>query len=342
MLQLETKVLDQCIGDEWAMYNGDCVEVMDGIPDDSVGLSIFSPPFPGLYVYSNSMHDIGNSMDVDEMIEHFRFLVTKDKLYRITMPGRLTCIHLMQLQAFINRDGYMGLKDYRGKVIQMMIDEGWIYKGEVCIDKNPQLQATRNKEHQLLFKTLSTDSANMRMALADYLIYFQKPGDNPVPIRAGQSPKYNPDGGWISEKEWIQWASPVWPAFELAPDASFCDFMPPVWYRHTKANPNGIRETDVLNVRQARETNDERHLCPLQLGVIERAVKLWSAPGDVVFSPFAGIGSEGYQAVKLGRKFIGIELKESYFRSAIDNLRRAEQEKANQEMNLFSLAGIAI
>lgn len=343
MFNKNTHVLNQHIENDWALYNGDSINVMDGIPDDSVGLSIYSPPFPGMYVYSNTVHDIGNNIDVDEMIEHFRFLVNKDKLLRVTMPGRLTCVHLMQLQAFISRDGYMGIKDYRGKTIQMMIDEGWIYKGEVCIDKNPQLQAIRNKEHQLQFRSLAKDSANMRTALADYMLYFQKPGDNPEPIKAGISPKYNPDGGgWITEEEWIRWAAPVWPAYDVAPGTSFSDYMLPVWYRLTKDNPHGIHEGDVLNVVQARETDDERHLCPLQLGVIERAIKIWSAPGDVVFSPFAGIGSEGYQAIKYGRKFIGVELKESYYRSAIGNLRRAEQEKAASEMNLFSFAGLEL
>lgn len=333
-----TNCIKSHLTDHYALYQGDAIDLIDGVPDNSIGLSVYSPPFPGMYVYSNSPHDIGNSMDVDLMIEHFRYLVNKDKLYRATMPGRLTCIHLMQLQAFINRDGYMGLKDYRGKTIQMMIDEGWIYKGEVCIDKNPQLQATRNKEHQLLFKSLATDSANMRMALADYLIYFQKPGDNPEPIRAGMSPKYNPDGGWITEEEWIRWAMPVWPVTDWN-DGHDC-LMPPVWYRQTKDNYHGIKETDVLNVRQARETDDERHLCPLQLGVIERAIKLWSNPGDTILSPFAGIGSEGYQAIKFGRKFIGFELKESYYLNAIKNLDHAVYERGIQQNDLFSFAAM--
>ena len=337
---MTTNCMDQHITDDYSLFNGDSVELMDGLPDQSVGLSIYSPPFPGMYVYSNSPHDIGNVMDVDQMIEHFRFLVNKDKLYRVTMPGRLTAIHLMQLQAFVNRDGYMGLKDYRGKTIQMMIDEGWIYKGEVCIDKNPQLQATRNKEHQLLFKSLATDSANMRMALADYLIYFQKPGKNPEPIQAGMSPKYNPNGGWITEDEWIRWAMPIWPVSDWA-DGHDC-LMPPVWYRQTKGNYHGIKETDVLNVKQARDTDDERHLCPLQLGVIERSVKLWSNPGDVILSPFAGIGSEGYQAIKFGRKFVGFELKESYYRNAIKNLDQAIAERDAQQNTLFSLSELQV
>jgi DNA modification methylase len=189
----------------------------------------------------------------------------------------------------------------------------------VTIDKNPQIQATRNKERGLLFKTLATDSSMMRMALADYLIYFRKDGENLFPIKAGISPKYNAGEGWITENEWIEWASPV-------------------WYRQTKYYPGGIRETDVLNVACARESDDERHLCPLQLGVIERCVKLWSAPGDVVLSPFMGIGSEGYTALRFGRKFVGCELKPSYYRVAVDNLERGLRERANNGMELFPAA----
>lgn len=305
---------DQETGEGWELLLGDSIKRINEIETESCGLSIFSPPFPGMYAYTNSRNDIGNTTTIDQMIDHFRFLVTKDKLMRILKPGRLCAIHLMQLTAMKSRDGYIGIHDYRGRVIEMMEREGWIYHGEVCIDKNPQVQATRNKERGLLFKSLATDSSVMRMALADYLILFRKPGDNPEPIRAGVSQKYNNPDGWITEKEWIEWAAPV-------------------WYRQTKDYPGGIRETDVLNVAQARETDDERHLCPLQLGVIERALKLWSNPGDTIFSPFAGIGSEGYQALKFNRKFIGIELKRSYYENAIHNLKSAEEE-VNQP-NLF-------
>lgn len=308
---------DVARGDDWTLYLGDSIRTIDKIQSDSIGFSIFSPPFPGMYAYTNSAHDIGNSTHIDEMIEHFSYLVAPDKLMRIMMPGRMVAIHLMQLTAMKNRDGYIGVKDYRGRVIRMMEDAGWIYAGEVTIDKNPQIQATRNKERGLLFKTLATDSSLMRMALADYLIYFRKPGENPQPIQAGISSKYNAGGGWITEAEWIEWAAPV-------------------WYRQTKHYPGGIRETDVLNVRQAKETDDERHLCPLQIGVIERAVKLWSAPGETVYSPFAGIGSEGYVALLNGRKFIGGELKESYWRSAIRNLESAISER--NSATLFDLA----
>ena len=295
-------------GEDWTLYLGDSVETMRQIPDNSIGHVITSPPFPGMYAYTNSIHDMGNVPDVETMLEQFRFLVNRDHLYRILMPGRIAAIHLTQLTAMLSREGWIGLKDYRGGVIHLMQDEGWIYHGEVTVEKNPQVQAVRNKDRGLLFKSLATDSAVMRMALADYVIFFRKPGENPVPIQAGQSPKYNPGGGWITEEEWIEWASPV-------------------WYRKRAGMPGGIQETEVLNVVQARETDDERHLAPLQLGVIERCIKLFSAPGEIIYDPFTGIGSTGYMALKLSRQFVGGELKRSYWQSAQKNIAQAAIER---------------
>jgi hypothetical protein len=283
-------------------------------------MSVFSPPFPGMYVYTNSIHDMGNVKDNQEMIQQFAFL--SRKILAKTMPGRTCAIHLTQSTAQLGRDGYVGIKDFRGQVIHMMEDEGWRYYGEATIDKNPQVKAVRTKDHGLMFKTLAKDSSKMHMALADYLIQFVKPGDNPEPIKAGISEKYDSLNGWLTNDEWILWARPVWYGADYAPDG--CEIH------------DGIRETDTLSVRQARETDDERHLCPLQLGVIHRAIKLWSAPGDLVYSPFAGIGSEGYEAIKLGRRFVGGELKRSYWKSACDNLRSATRESGM--MTLFDFA----
>ncbi len=306
---------DVATGRDWTLYLGDSVQRLTEVADESVGLTVTSPPFPGMYAYTNSALDIGNTDGIDEMIQHFAYLVPE--LYRVTMPGRMCCVHLVQLTAMKSREGWIGLKDYRGKVIELFASLGWPYAGEVTIDKNPQIQATRNKERGLLFKSLATDSAMMRMALADYLLYFRKPGENTVPIRAGMSDKYNAGQGWISEEEWIEWASPV-------------------WYRQTKHYPGGIRETDVLNVAQARDTDDERHLCPLQLGVIERAIKLWSAPGDLVLDPFNGIGSVGRQALRFGRRYVGCELKPSYWATARRIL--AETETEGRRDNLIDIA----
>ena len=295
--------MTELAGDRWKMMLGDCVDRTAEVEDESVGLSVFSPPFPGMYVYSDSVRDMGNARNVGELIDHYRFLIPE--LLRVLLPGRSCCVHLCQSINVKYLDGHSGLKDFRGAVIAAMEDGGFHYYGEVAIDKDPQVKAIRTKDQGLLFKTLAKDSSRMRMALADYLIQFRKPGDNPQPIRAGISKRYANDDGWITPEEWIEWAAPV-------------------WYRTSEHYPGGIRETDVLNAAVARDNKDERHIAPLQLGVIERAVKLWSNPGDLVFSPFAGIGSEGYMALKLGRRFAGVELKDSYFETACRNLAAAE------------------
>jgi DNA modification methylase len=302
---------DVASGNRWTLYLGDAVEQLQHIADDSVGLTVTSPPFPGMYAYTNSPRDMGNVDDIYQMIDHFRYLMSE--LLRVTMPGRKCCMHMVQLTSMLNRDGVIGLKDYRGALIEAMQDAGWVYAGEVTIEKNPQVQAVRNKTKELLFKTLATDASWMRMALADYLLQFRKPGENPEPIRAGMSKTYNPDGGWITEQEWIEWASPI-------------------WFRHREGVKGGIRETNVLNVACARDGDDERHLCPLQLDVIDRAIKLWSNPGDLVLDPFNGVGSTGVQALSIRhpsgtpqpRRYVGVDLKRSYFETARRNLENAE------------------
>lgn len=305
-----TNVIDQAITGDYALYCGDNVEVIAGIPDNSIGLTVSSPPFPQMWTYTNSPRDAGNVRSIEEFANQFKFLA--GELLRVTMPGRSCCLHVTQIPAFKGVDGYIGLKDFRGEVIRVMQAAGWIFYGEVTIDKDPQVKAIRTKDRGLLFKTLATNAEHLHMALADFLLQFRKPGDSPEPIRAGISSKYGNENGWITSEEWIEWAHPVW---------------------------YGIRETDVLNVVQARETDDERHLCPLQLGAIERAVKLWSNPGDTVLDPYAGIGSTPYVAVKLGRLGVGMELKESYYRSAVENLNRAVAEC--QQRTLFDFAEVA-
>lgn len=317
-------------GHDWTLYLGDSVNTIDNLEDDSVGLSVFSPPFPGMYVYTNSPHDMGNVKSIDQMIEQFRYLMSKEKMLRVMMPGRNVFIHITQGVAQKARDGYIGLKDFRGRIIAMMEEEGWIYYGETVIDKDPQLKAMRTKDHGLMFKSLVDDAARMHCALPDQLLQFRKPGDNPEPIRAGMH--NSNDAGWVSNYEWILWARPVWYS---------ADYQPGSWRPNYNGDgcPDGIRETDVLNVAVARDANDERHLCPLQLPVIERVVKVWSNPGDLVYSPFAGIGSEGFVALQNGRRFVGGELKESYWRVAQRNLDKALAERSQQ--SLFDLAEVA-
>lgn len=281
-------------GDGWTLTNQDCVEGVAALPDNSVDLSVYSPPFISLYTYTASERDMGNCASAGEFFEHFGFL--QRELLRVTKPGRLTCCHVAQVAAMLERDGYIGLKDFRGMTIAAFERNGWIYHGEVCIDKDPQAQAIRTKSKGLLFVQMRKDSSWSRPALADYILIFRKPGDNAVPIQ--------PD---ITNEQWIEWARPIW---------------------------YGIRESDTLHVAEARGEDDERHICPLQLGTIERCLRLWSNLGETVLSPFAGIGSEGYEAVRLGRRFIGFELKPQYAEVAAKNLRAAEQ--ANAQGGLFT------
>ena len=294
-------------GAQWHIHEGDCIPHMAEMPEASVDFAVFSPPFPGMYAYTNSPRDVGNVKSIQELIDHFSYLL--EQLLVVTMPGRSCCIHLTQEPVFKKDEGYSGLRDFRGEIIRLMQSMGWIYASERTIDKDPQLKAARTKDHGLAMKTAAKDSSVLTGTMADYLLQFKKPGDNPVPIRAlidhDDPKKRNPDG-WLTKEQWIQWAA--------------C-----VWYGAHRIGKGGISESDVLSVRQAKEADDEKHLCPLQLGVIERCIKLWSAPGDLVFSPFAGIGSEGYQAIRFGRRFVGIELKESYWREACKMLKAAEQ-----------------
>lgn len=274
-------------GATWTLVNGDSCEELPQLAENSVDLSVYSPPFSSLFTYSATERDIGNSSTHEEFLAHLGYIIRE--LYRVTKPGRLSCCHIAQLPSSKAMHGVIGLIDLRGAMIQAFAADGWIYHGEVCIDKDPQAQAIRTHAKGLLFVQLRKDSSWMRPALADYILLFRKPGENAVPII--------PD---VSNEEWIEFARPIW---------------------------YGIRESDTLNAAVARENDDERHICPLQLGTIERCIRLWSNPGDLVLSPFAGIGSEGYEAVRLGRRYWGCELKPSYARVAVRNLQTAETLK---------------
>lgn len=235
-------VVDQRHDEGWTMYQADCVEAVDGLPDGSVHLSVFSPPFPAMYMYLGTARDVSNTGGIDDLVRHFGYLMAPDKLMRATMPGRLCVVHLMQLPSYSTRDGIIGIQDFRGPVIAMAQAHGWAYASEVVIDKDPQVQAVRHKEHGLLFKTLATDSTRLRSGLADYLLVFRAPGANPVPVRAGNTTRYSPGSGWVTEADWVEWAAPV-------------------WRRAQDGRPGGVRETDVLNVRPGRADDDERHVC---------------------------------------------------------------------------------
>lgn len=311
----------EVITDDYAIYQGDCVECIKMLPDDSIGMSVFSPPFPGMYAYTDSERDMGNCTSLDEMLGHMKFMLPD--LHRVIMPGRSVYIHLTQEPIFQWQEGYSGLRDFRGEVIRAMQEVGFILRSERMIDKDPQLKAARTKDAGLAMKSGAKDSARWTGTMADYLLQFTKRGDNPVPIRAlidhDNPAMRNPDG-WITKQEWIWWASCVW------------------WNSKRHTPDGGISETDVLrNFTQGKDDKDEKHLCPLQLGVIERCVKISSAPGDTVLSPFLGIGSEGYMSVKLGRKFVGFELKPSYFDVAARNLADAVRARDCEDAPLLGL-----
>lgn len=307
------KVLDQCQGERFVIYNGDSCEVLRGIPENSVHLSVTSIPFASLYTYSNSERDMGNSRTYEEFAQQYMFLGAE--WFRVMMPGRCVCIHCMNLPSSKERDGYIGIKDFRGDVIRWMQSLGFIYHAEVCIWKNPVTAMQRTKALGLLHKQIKKDSCMSRMGIPDYVVVFRKPGDNPE--RVTHTNKSYPVSKWqiVASPIWDEYASPVW------------------W---------DINQSDTLNGKIAREDEDERHICPLQLPVIERCVELYSNPGEVVLDPFDGIGSTGYQSIKMGRRHVGIELKEKYFQIACQNLRQAESECISSELTMFDLIGGAV
>lgn len=298
------KVLAQEIADRFTAYNADCVEIAAGLPTESVGFSIYSPPFSHLFIYSDSERDMGNVRSDAEFFQQYGFLLKE--LYRTTKPGRLTAVHCSDLPRTKGTHGEIGLYDMPGDIIRAHIDAGWTYHSRICIWKDPVVEMQRTKALGLLYKQLQKDATRSRQGMPDYVLVFRKaPGDEKASDPVGHEASLFP------VTQWQQWASPVW---------------------------MDINQTNVLNVQAAREDKDEKHLCPLQLDLIERAIRLWSNPNDIVLSPFMGIGSEGVTALKCGRKFIGIELKESYYRQAIRNLHSTDAETAGGD--LFSAESV--
>jgi len=338
------------------MLHGDSCEVMPAIPANSIDFSIHSPPFASLYVYSNSEADMGNCLTTDEFIEHYEFIIRE--LYRVTVPGRLAAVHCMDLPLFKWRDGYTGRDDFPGAIIHSFCEADWTYHSRVTIWKDPVLEQQRTKAHGLLHKTLKKDSSAVRQGGADYLLVFRKnteengikPVSRPRGITryVGQSNPltrdYHPATGASvngigdpSIEVWRRYAENTWwdlPGVDASVKRACIALLRDGWSRHdidslfglseTDAVWNDINQTDTLNYRTARDGNDERHICPLQMGLIERAIHLWTNPGDVVLTPFAGIGSEVVGAIRQGRKGLGIELKESYFKTGCQNCRIEE------------------
>lgn len=294
------KVLDQREGEDWMLYRGDAVEVVRGLPDDSIGLSVFSPPFSSLYTYSDSDRDMGNCSDDSEFFQHYAHLLPE--LYRATRPGRLCAVHCKDLVDYKGSAGRAGLRDFPGDLIRAHEAAGWKYHSRVTVWKDPVREMQRTKAHGLLYKQLRRDSTFSRQGLAEYVLVFRK---------------------WAEESEEV---APVTHTEESFPLPQWQEWASPVWM--------DIQQTNVLNAEIAREDRDEKHICPLQLDLIERCVRLWSNEGDVVFSPFSGVGSEGVISLQSARRFVGVELKEQYFLRAADNLTNCRRQ-----LSLFAGAG---
>jgi DNA modification methylase len=307
-------VINQHQGKNWVLYHGDSIEVLKGIPDNSIHYTVTSPPFSSLYTYSASDRDMGNSKDDSEFFTHFQFLVKE--LYRVTVPGRLISLHCMNIPIMKQKAGYIGIQDFRGDLIRAFQAEGWIFHSEVCIWKDPVTAMQRTKALGLLHKQVCKDSSMSRQGIPDYLVTMRKRGDNPEPI-SGEFQYYVgedtlPKGGKQKDSIniWQRYASPVW---------------------------MDINPSNTLQYQSARDNDDERHVAPLQLQVIERGLQLWSNPGDICLDPFNGIGSTGYTAIKAGRKYVGVELKESYYNAAVNNIQNAEP----RQQTLFDLDMVA-
>lgn len=279
-------ITDEAKGETWEFWLGDSGERIAEIDDDIVHLSVYSPPFQSLYTYSPSPRDMGNSLDREDFFAQYGYIIREN--LRITVPGGLACVHVQQTTTTMTTHGVIGMTDFRGDVIRAYQEEGWIYYGEVTVDKDPQAQAIRTKAQALMFATKNRDSSKSRPALADYLLIFKKPGERYAPVKTD-----------VTNDEWIEWARPIW---------------------------YGIQESNTLNARIARQSDDERHLTPLQLDFIERCVRLYSNHGELVFTAFGGVGSELYVAVKCGRRALGIELKPSYWQTGVQYLTELEAE----------------
>jgi DNA modification methylase len=324
------KVIDQVVTDDYGIYNADCVEGLSGVPDNSIGFSVYSPPFASLYTYSNSDRDMGNSASDQEFADHYKFLIKEHM--RTMIPGRIVAVHCMNLPTSKQREGAIGIRDFRGEIIRAFTDAGFIYHSEVCIWKNPVTAMQRTKAVGLLHKTIEKDSSMSRMGIPDHLVMFQKPdvADVVAPdtLVMFRKPGDNPENiaGYFELDHYAGLAKP-----DVAEDAHNGEIERwnsiNIWQRYASPVWFDINQSNTLQFRQARDSDDERHICPLQLDVIARCIQLWSNPGDTVLTPFMGIGSEVYTAVKMGRQALGFELKDSYFNIAKKNAELAVQER---------------
>jgi DNA modification methylase len=313
----DTVVKKQCAGENFNLYNSDCIEGMRAFPDEVIDIVLTSPPYQNLYVYSNVVNDVGNSSTDEEFYQHFEHVIKE--IFRILKPGRIAAIDCMNVPAMKERDGYIGLKDFRGDIIRAFQKVGFIYHSEHCMWKDPLIEATRTKSLGLMHKQLCKDSARCRAGLPQYIVAMAKPGENTNPVKHedGLDSFYGenePKSGVMSHERWRRYASPVWM------DVSF---------------------TDTLNAHAARDGADERHICAMSLDAVARCIELWSNPGDIVLDPFVGIGSSVYQALLMGRRGIGFELKDSYYQQAVLNCKRAESDARAPQVGLDQWVGTA-
>jgi DNA modification methylase len=303
---------DETRGDGWTLKLGDSSERLKELDENSVGFCVYSPPFHDLFTYSPSERDLGNARSIDEFFEHYREYIIPEIL-RAMQPGRNCLVHCENLLASRTHHGYIGMIDFRGDIIRAHQEKGWIYAGETIIQKNPQVQAIRTKNHRLLFKTFNKDSSGSYPGLADYVLYFKKPGENKTPIDTD-----------LTEEDWIRLAHPI---IQEYPDGRV---LKPTW--------DHISETDVLN--STKDSKDHKHICPLQLDLLSDLIRLKSNKGELVLDPFNGIGSTGHEAIRLGREYVGIELKPEYYRQAVTHLKNVEY--IAEQPDLFSFAGIEV
>lgn len=314
----------QCLGDNFALYHGDCMEVMEALPPESVHLSVYSPPFCGLFHYSSSDRDLSNCKDAEEFFEHYGFVVRA--LHRVTMPGRMTAVHCMDIP-LSNTGRGDSLMDFSGDIIRLHRANGWHYVARYAVWKEPLTVRNRTMTKSLAHKSIVDDSSRCGVAGADYLLVFRRTGENPIPI-AHPTGLHEYAGAREIPAELLSYKG--WKG-----DQTQNRFSHWIWRQYASAFWDDVRLDRVLPYKEARDKEDERHIHPLQLDVIDRCLVLWSNPGEVVLTPFMGVGSEVYSAVRAGRKGIGAELKDSYFRQAVRNVTEAARENASTRSFLF-------
>lgn len=327
-----TSIIDQASGKNWHLWNGDCVSVVRGLPDESVHYTIYSPPFISLYTFSDDPRDMSNCRSDNDFWTHYRFLV--DEVFRVTKPGRLVSVHCMNLPTSKLRDGFIGMRDFRGDIIKAHQSAGFHYHSEVVIRKDPVSAMQRTKAIGLLHKQIKKDSCISRMAIPDYIVTMRKPGENPEPVAGPFDAYYGSEAAPtdpLPSRSWDEEQQKMMPCLAVPGEERYSIA---VWQRYAEPVWMDIAQGDVLSRKEAREEQDEAHISPLQLTPIRRCLELWSNPGDTVLSPFAGIGSELYVSLEMGRRPIGAELKPSYWRQAVQNCRRAAGEPSFSDTNV--------